>query len=212
MKNKKEAAITIDPAKTALLLIHWQNDITGEGGKARRDTLEELAKAHTIEHTQAVLKATREKGMLVVYITGTHRPGYPELPAKNPPLMRHLVEAKAVIRGTWGAEVIDQLKPLEDEIIVHNFSTNGFYGTDLDVILRNKGITDLVISGVATNFSVESTARDGCNRGYFIHILSDCCNSFSAEMHNWTLTNFLPYISAILDSKTYIAALQSRVR
>jgi nicotinamidase-related amidase len=210
VQYNNKAALTIDPAKTALLLLHWQNDIAALGGKIAGDMPERLA-AHTIEHTQAVLKATREKGMLVIFVNGSHRPGYPEAPARPSPLMTHLIKAGAVVRGTWGAEVIDQLKPLDDEIVIYNSSPSGFCYTELDIILRNKGITDLVLGGFATNWVVESTARDGANRGYFIYILKDCCNSLSDEIHNWTLTNILPVLGIVLDSKAYIAALQGHV-
>ena len=211
MQHNNEAAITINPARTALLLIHWQNDIAAPGGRIAGNIPERLAAAHTIEYTQAVLKASREKGILVVFINGSHRPGYPEAPARPSPLMTHLIEARSVVRGTWGAKVIDQLKPLDDEIVIDNSSTSGFCYTELDIILRNKGITDIVLSGFATNWAVESTARDGANRGYFIYILKDCCNSLSDEMHNWTLTNILPVLGVVLDSKAYIAALQGQV-
>jgi len=212
MEKKNEAAITIDPAKTALLMLHWQNDLATPSGKIAGNVLERLAAAHTIEHTQAVLKATREKGMLVIFVNGSHRPGYPEVSAKPSPLMDSLLRAGIGVRGSRGTEVIDQLKPLDDEIVVYNYSTSGFCYTDLDIILRNKGITDIVLTGLVTNWSVESTARDGANRGYFIYILKDCCNSLSDEMHNWTLTNILPVLGVVLDSKAYIAALQGQVR
>jgi nicotinamidase-related amidase len=207
VQHGNEAALTIDPAKTALLLLHWQNDFAASGSKIA-GVLERMAAAHLIEHTQAVLKASREKGMLVIFVNGTHRPGYPEVPARPSPLMIPLIESGFVIRGTWGAEVIDQLKPQDDEIIVHNSSTSAFCYTDLDLILRNKGITNLVLSGMATYWIVESTARDGANRGYFIYTLKDCCIGSSDEMHNWTLTNILPLLGIVLDSKAYIAALQ----
>jgi nicotinamidase-related amidase len=212
MEKKNKTVLTIDTAKTALLMLHWQNDVVAPGGKIASDMLERLAAAHTIEHTQAVLEATREKGMLVIFVNGSHRPGYPEMAAKPNPLAAHLVEAGVLIRGRWGAEVIDQLKPLDNEIVVYNYSSSGFCNTELDLILRNKGITDIVLSGFATNWVVESTARDGANRGYFIYTLKDCCNSLNDEMHNWTLTNILPVLGVVLDSKAYIAALQGQVR
>ncbi len=73
------------------------------------------------------------------------------------------------------------------------------------------GVTDLVLSGVATNWAVESTARDGICRGYFIYTLEDCCLSLNDEMHDWALKNILSVLGAVIDSKTYVAALQGRV-
>lgn len=211
MKKNSETVVTIDPANTALLLIHWQNDIASPGGRVAGNIPEILAASHTIEHAQTVLKATREKGMTIIFINGSHRPGYPELPARPSPLMTHFVETGAVIRGTRGAAVIDQLKPRDKEIVIDNSSASGFCYTELELILRNKGITNLVLTGFATNWAVESTARDGANRGYSIYILKDCCNSLNDEMHNWTLTNILPVLGTVLDSNAYIKALQSHV-
>jgi nicotinamidase-related amidase len=211
MEKNNETVITIDPAKTALLLVHWQNDIASPGGKVAGNIPERLAAARTIEHAQAVLKATREKGMPVIFVNGSHRPGYPELAARPSPLMTHFVETGAAIRGTRGAAVIEQLKPLDNEIVIDNSSTSGFCYTELDLILRNKGITNLVLTGFATNWAVEGTARDGANRGYFIYVLKDCCNSLNDEMHNWTLTHILPILGIVLDSNAYIEALQGHV-
>lgn len=208
MRQRNGTAVTIEPAKTAFLLLHWQNDLAAPGGKGSHDMLERLIAAHTIEHTQAALKASREKGVLVVYVVASHRPGYPELPAKLAPLFSNVSASGRHMRGTWGNQIIDQLKPLDGEIVIYNYSPSSFCYTDLELFLRNKGITDLVLSGLATNWVVETTARDGACRGYFIYTLKDCCNSSSDEMHNWPLTHILPKLGAVIDSKTYIAALQ----
>jgi nicotinamidase-related amidase len=211
VQQKNETAVAIDPDKTALLLLHWQNSVAAPGGKRSGGIPERLEAAHTIEHTQAVIRATREKRMLIVYINACFRPGSPEISAIRLQLASEAARSEAYLKGTWGSENIDQLKPLDNEIVVFNYSSSGFCYTELDLILRNKGITDLVLSGVATNWAVESTARDGYNRGYFIYTLKDCCNSINHEMHNWPLTNILPSLGAVIDSETYIAALQRNV-
>ena len=208
MHQKNEKKETIDPAKTALLLLHWQNDIAASGNKRTRELVEQLAATHTIEHTQAALKVSREKGVLVVYVVASHRPGYPEIPAKRVPLFNSVVESGTHMRGTWDTQVIDQLKPLNDEIIVYNYFPSSFYSTDLDLILRNKGITNLVLSGIATNWAVESTARDAICQGYFVYTLKDCCIGRTDEMHNWSLTNILSVLGIVLDSQAYIDSLK----
>ncbi|MFC2070077.1 cysteine hydrolase family protein [Chloroflexota bacterium] len=202
MQQKSETAVIIDPAKTALLLLHWQNSLAAPDSKHSGGMPERLAVAHTIENTQAVLRETREMGMLIVYVNACHRPGAPEMAVLNATI------AEIFLKGTWGAENIAQLKPLDDEIVVNNYSPSGFCYTELDLILRNKGITGLALSGIATNWIIESTARDGANLGYFIYTLKDCCNSMNDEMHNWPLKNILPALGVVLDSKAYIAALQ----
>ena len=118
--------LTFDPAKTAFLMLHYQNDLAAPKGKFAGDLPKLIAAAHNIENTQAALKASRQKGVFVVYVCGSHRPGYPELPMDASGIMAGVKEAKAFLRGSWGAEVIDQLKPLEGEPVVLNFSPSGF--------------------------------------------------------------------------------------
>jgi nicotinamidase-related amidase len=116
-------------------------------------------------------------------------------------------EAQAFLRGSWGASIIDQLKPLEGEPVVLNFSASGFCYTDLDLILRNRGIRTLVMTGLATNFVVESTTREAFHRCYSVVVLEDCCNSMNREMHDWAIKNILPNFANISNSKDYIGAL-----
>jgi ureidoacrylate peracid hydrolase len=211
MRQKSDGAITINPHKTALLLLHWQNDLAMPSGKLARDIPQRLAADHTIDHVQTVLKVSREKGMLVVYVNASHRSGYPEVNPKPSSLSSSIAKAGGLMRGSWGVEVIDQLKPLAEDIIIYNFSSNAFAYTELDLILRNKGITDLVLTGLVTNWVVESTARDAISRGYNICTLSDCCQGVNEEMHKWSLVNILLAIGSVIDSKTYIASLHGTV-
>lgn len=209
MKKNSTTTLTLDPLKTALILLHWQKEIASPEGRNSEGLVERLRASGTIEHTQAVLKASREKGMLVVYVNGVHRPGYPELAARQAPLAKMMIERGLMLQGTRGVEVIAQLKPLESDIVMDNFSTSGFCFTALDLILRNKGITNIVLTGIATNMAVESTARDGFNMGYYVYTLEDCCKSITDEMHDWTIKNILSFIGFVIDSKTYIAALKN---
>jgi nicotinamidase-related amidase len=211
MQQKSNTTIAIDPNKTALLLLHWQNSVAAPGGKRSGALPERLAASNTIEHTQKVIRASREKRMLIIYINACFRPGSPEISAIRLQSSTDATRAEAYLKGTWGSENIEPLKPADDDIVINNYSSSGFCYTELDLILRNKGITHLVLSGVATNWAVESTARDGSNRGYFIYTLSDCCNSLNQEMHDWTLKNILPALGAVLDSKAYIDALRNSI-
>jgi nicotinamidase-related amidase len=201
------AKLTIDPAKTALLLLHWQNDLVSPKGKFAGDLPKLIEAAQNIENTQAVLKASREKGVFVIYVVLSYRPGYPEFPADIGGIAGHVKEAKAFLRGSWGAEPIDQLKPLENEPVVFNSSSDAFCYTDLELIFRNRGIKNLVITGMCTNFVVESTARGALNRCYSACVLEDCCNSFNRGMHDWAIKNILPSFATISNSKAYIEAL-----
>ena len=99
--------------------------------------------------------------MLVVYVNTSHRSDYLELPKKLAPLAAGLRNVQAFLTGTWGTEINDELSPMKNDIAISNSSTSAFFDTELNTLFRNQGITELVLSGLATNWVVESTAR-GC--------------------------------------------------
>jgi nicotinamidase-related amidase len=166
-----------------------------------------LAADNTIENLQEAIKASRERGILVIYVSASHRAGYPEVTPKSSSLSAGIARAGGLLRGSWGAEVIDQLKPLAGDIIIYNYSSSAFSYTELDLILRNKGITNLILTGLVTNWVVESTARDAANLGYNIYTLSDCCQGVNREMHKWSLDHILSTIGSVIDTGTYINSL-----
>ena len=207
MTKDTNGDLALDPAKTALLLIHWQNEIASPEGRNAQDMPQRLRAMGILERTQAVLAATRRRGMVVVYINGVHAPGYPEIGARTVPLAAMLIQRGSMQRGTWGVEVIDELKPSAGEIVLDNYSSSGFCATPLDLILRNKGITNLVISGIATHVAVESTTRDAFNLGYTVYTLEDCCTSTTQEIHEWSIKNTLSFFGFVIDAGSYMAAI-----
>jgi nicotinamidase-related amidase len=198
---------SIDPRTSALLILHWQNELVKPGGLVAAVFSGVLAEFGTIERMQDALEASRKKGVLVVYVNASHRKGYPELPANPAPLAAGLVRTNAFIRGTWGTQVIDELGPLGDEIEISNYATSAFIYNELDLILRNRGITTVVLAGLATNWVVESTARDAFNRGYSVGTLADCCNSPNREAHEYCVTNTLPMLGVVCHADEYVTAL-----
>lgn len=88
----------LDPSKTALPLVHWQKEIATPGGRNSEDIPQRLLAMGTIDRTQAVLSATRKNGMMVVYVNGVHRPGYPELAARTVPLAAMLMGRGSMLK------------------------------------------------------------------------------------------------------------------
>jgi len=198
---------SIDPRTSALLVLHWQNELVKPGGAVDTPFPAILAAAGTTQRMQDALRAGREHGVLVVFVNACHRKGYPEVPPDPPPLAAGLVKSNAFIKETWGARVIDELEPLEDEIEIANFSTSAFIYNELDLILRNRGIKTVVLAGLATNWVVESTARDAFNRGYAVWTLADCCNSPDKEAHDYCVRKTLPMLGVVCDADEYARAL-----
>jgi len=124
-----------------------------------------------------------------------------------PPLLAGIRETGAFTEGTWGNEIHEEVKPQQDELIILGKGMNSFYATPLEHTLAALGIRTVVLSGFATNFVVESTARYACDAWYEVIILRDCCASFSEETHSFTLDNVLPNVATISGSGEFIKAL-----
>lgn len=201
----------IDVSKSALLMLHCQNDIVKPEGKfAFSGIPAQVTKHNLLEKWAAVLKASREAGMCVIYVNNVLRPGFPELGEKSFPLMKGTKEHGAFVKGTWGAEVPDEIKPLPADLVIENYNTSAFSYTNLDMILRANEIKHLFLVGVATTFVVNSTTRYGAELGYDITILEDCCTSFTDEMHDFEIANVLSQFGTISKSSDIIAALSEK--
>ncbi|MBE9501065.1 MAG: cysteine hydrolase, partial [Chloroflexi bacterium] len=123
------------------------------------------------------------------------------------PLFASVGETGALAEGTWGNEIHEEVKPQQDELIITGTGMNSFYANPLERTLATLGIRTVVLSGFATNFVVEGTARCACDAWYEVIILRDCCASFNEEMHSFTLDNVLPNLATISDSGEFIKAL-----
>jgi nicotinamidase-related amidase len=202
-------ASPIDPSTSALLVLHYQNGLVRhEGVFAFSGTAAQVEKHECLEKTAAVLEATRAAGSPVIYVNIEFRPGFPELKKPTYPLIESIQERNAFLRGSWDAAVPEELAPEPDDIVVINFDSSAFSHTDLDCILRAKGVRQLYLAGIATNWVVESTTRYGAELGYDVTVLADCCQGFSDELHDFAIANTLPYYATVSDSSAYAAALQ----
>jgi nicotinamidase-related amidase len=202
---------TVDVSGSALLLLHFSNGLLKPGGKFAPAGMPEQVKKHRcIENAAAALDAARKAGMLVIYVNAGLRQGFPEVGENACPLMADVKSNAAFLRGTWDADVIDELKPLESEIFIWNFNTSAFSYTELDLILRAQEIRHLFIAGQTTNYIVDSTTRYGVELGYGATILEDCCADYTDEMHNMAMTQILPKLATIWESSDLVSALAGK--
>jgi ureidoacrylate peracid hydrolase len=203
-------ALTIEKEKTAFLALDFINDLVHEAGKLM--SFDTAAAAHikqtnVLANTKKAIKASRQAGIPVIYVAVQFREGYPELSGVTSPMFSGARERGEIVEGSWGTQIHDEVKPQPDELIVPKRRVSAFHGTELGQLLHVKGITTLVLSGVATNFAVEGTARCAHDEGYQVIILRDCCASSGEEIHSFTLNNLLPRLATISDSEEYIKAL-----
>lgn len=206
----KPKAITINVDTSALLLLHWQNDLVMPEGKLAKDFWERVRDDKTIERTQLALQAAREANMFIIYVNLGYSPGYPEVPPRKllKGYIADIVDKKMLLRGTWGAENVKQLKPLGEEAVLWNYTAGAFEATALDRILLNQGRKDLFLSGIATHYVVETTMRSGRDKGYRNFVLMDCCNADTKDHHCWPLANTMGHMATVTDSSNFIEALK----
>jgi ureidoacrylate peracid hydrolase len=189
--DAKPEPIAIDPAKTAVIVVDMQNDFGSVGGMFDRAGIDISGIQRAVGPTARVLAAARRMGIKIVYLKMGYRPDLSDLgapDAKN--RMLHLqrlgvgetIEApdgkeyRVLIRDTWGTDIVTELKPQAEDIVMYKHRFSGFYQTDLDLVLKKAGIKHLVVTGCTTSVCVESTIRDAFFRDYLCVLLTDCTN------------------------------------
>jgi len=172
----------VDPKRSALLIIDVQNDYAKRNGRL---LFPQLAKNLT-----RVLEGARRKGVLILYIQDTL---LRERLSDSPAWIRHymLGESKRDpaeisadgLDGTIGQQIIDEIRPQQNEFVIKKFRSSAFVGTGLDSILRSNNIRSIIVTGLFTEGCVESTCRDASNE-YFVVLAEDCVDSDSKELHD----------------------------
>ncbi len=199
--------ITIDKDHAALLVMDFQNDLVHEDGAFKDFGFAQMVKQNDVfDKTAALLDTARRTGLKVIYVSVKWRPDYPEI-NRSAGLFQAVIGANALVEGTWGASIHEAVAPREDEPSLAKRSVSAFAGSDLTNLLTASGITTLLLTGVATNFVVEGTAREAVDRGYNAIVIGDCCASASQEIHDSALSTTLPFLVTVTTSEEAIEAL-----
>ena len=172
----------MNPKTTAIVLIEYQNDFAAEGGIFHDAVKGVMQSTHMLAHTFDVVEAAREAGATIVHVPISFSGDYHELTSTPYGILKGVVDNKAFRKGTWGVEIIDELKPKPGDIVIEGKrGLCGFQSTNLDFILRNKGIQTVALGGFLTNCCVESTMRSAYERGFEVITLKDCTAATSQK-------------------------------
>ena len=198
----------IDPKTTALVLIEYQNDFTTEGGALHNGVKSVMESTNMLANTVKVANQARAAGVTVMFAPISFAKGYHEITSEPYGILKGVVDSNAFVRGSWGAEIVDSLKPGPDDIVVEGKrGLDTFASTNLDFILRSRGIKTLAVAGFLTNCCVESTARTGYEKGFSVVALSDCAATLSEEEQRFTFEKNLPMFARILTHKEFLSDL-----
>jgi biuret amidohydrolase len=188
------AALDLQLDRSALVIIDMQRDFLESGGfgAALGNDVSRLEAA--VGPCKQVLAAARGLGMLVVHTREGHRPDLTDAPPhkvdRGDPAMRIGAPGpmgRILVRGEPGHDIIPELYPAKNEPVIDKPGKGAFYQTDLDLMLRNRGIDTLLVCGVTTEVCVNTTAREANDRGYRCIVLSDCCASYFPQFHEMGL-------------------------
>jgi ureidoacrylate peracid hydrolase len=211
--------VEIDPARTAVIVVDMQNAFASEGGMLELAGMDITGAEEVVAVHERLLAAARAKGIDVVYLQIGYDAdqvdaGGPDSPNPLKELAMCLMRAQPELRGkvltygTWDFAVVDRLRPLPGDYVVHKTRYSGFAGTNLDQLLRSRDKRYLLFTGIATNVCVESTLRDAFFHEYWPVLVSDATmQAGPPAMQEATEFNVRTFLGWVTTSDAVIGAL-----
>jgi ureidoacrylate peracid hydrolase len=206
--------VLVDPASTAVVVVDMQNAYASEGGYVDLAGFDIAGAAGVIGRIAQVLGVARGAGMPVVFLQNGWDPDYVEAGGPGSPnwhksnalktmRARPELQGKLLARGGWDYELVDALQPQPGDIRVHKTRYSGFFNSQLDSVLRSRGIRTIVFVGIASNVCVESTLRDAFHLEYFGVMLEDATHHLGPDFIQaatvYNIEKFFGWVSTVAD-------------
>ncbi len=198
----------MDPRTTAVVLVEFQNDFTTEGGVLHGAVAPVMEATGMLDNTAALVEAAREQGATIIHSPIQFAKGYGEITKHPYGILAGVVATNAFVKGEWGADFSDQVTPAEGDIVLEGKrGLDAFGSTNLDFILRSKGIQTVALAGFLTNCCVESTMRSAYEKGFEVVTLTDCVAATSQPEHDNAIQYDYPMFSKPMPSTEFLTTL-----
>jgi ureidoacrylate peracid hydrolase len=215
--------ISLDLDRTAVLVIDMQNAFASPGGMLDLAGIDVTRASGAVANTRLVCEAARLAGIPIIYLTigypaDQSTAGGPDSPNPQKELALCLMRERPELRGqlltfgTWDFQVVDELAPKPDDVVIVKSRYSGFHGTSLDSVLRSRGIRNLLVTGIASNVCVESTIRDAYFNEYWPVMIDDATMpAGSPQIHEATLYNVRTFFGWVTNAEDLVTALRAAV-
>ncbi len=198
----------VNPGQTAVVLIEFQNDFTTEGGTLHGAVSAVMDSTGMLQNTVDLVAKARAAGATIVHTPISFVAGYGEISAQPYGILAGVVDSNSFVKDSWGAEIAKDMTPEPGDIVIEGKrGFDAFASTNLDFILRSKGITTIALGGFLTNCCVESTMRSAYEKGYQVYTLTDCLAATSQDEHDNAISKDYPMFSRPVTSTDFVAAL-----
>jgi ureidoacrylate peracid hydrolase len=196
---------------TALLVIDMQNGFCSDEGSVNRIGLPVARLRTAIAPCVQLVEAAHAVRVPVIYTRYVYRPDFADGGLLVKELLPALRTERALIAGSWDAEIINELQPKEADFVIDKNRASGFYATGMEPILKGLGIENLVVCGVTTNCCVETTVRDASQRDYRTFVVSDAVAEFDDQRHQVALQSMGMLFADIVEVSDVLASWQGQV-
>ncbi|WP_157217529.1 cysteine hydrolase [Flavisphingomonas formosensis] len=198
----------MDPRTTALVLIEYQNDFVKEGGAQHAAVAGVMERTNMLANSIAVAREARAAGATIMLAPIRFAEGYPEISRQPYGILKGVFDSRSFRAGSWGAEIIDELAPQPGDVVIEGKrGLDCFASTNIDFVLRQRGIETVALAGFLTNCCVESTMRSAYERGYKVITLTDCVATLGEEEQRVAIEKDFPMFSLPMTHDRFLAEL-----
>lgn len=190
---------------TALIVVHMQTDIVSADGAFGGFFAAQAVERNVVGVNDKLLDTARAARATVVYTRVAWQPGLADLVA-NSPLLGIVAQSGCLVDGSDNAQILPELTPKDGDLVVTHQRVGGFSASQLDTLLRNRGVNTVLFTGVATNVAVEGTARQASDLGYRTVIIADACSAADPAIHDASIAS-LGLLAEIASSAEVLEAL-----